>query len=36
LFNNQDPVLAWLRNTGLAVADRIAPVKRQLMAHAIL
>jgi ubiquinone biosynthesis UbiH/UbiF/VisC/COQ6 family hydroxylase len=36
LFNNDDPLLGWLRNTGLGVVDRIAPLKRRLMAHAIV
>lgn len=35
LFNNENSQLAWLRNTGLALVDRVAPLKRQLMARAI-
>jgi ubiquinone biosynthesis UbiH/UbiF/VisC/COQ6 family hydroxylase len=35
LFNNHDPVLGWLRNAGLAGVDRLIPLKRRLMAHAI-
>lgn len=36
LFNREDASLARLRNTGLALTDHISPLKRQLMAHAIL
>ncbi len=35
LFNNHDPLLGLLRNAGLALTDRFAPLKRRLMAHAI-
>ncbi|GBG15606.1 uncharacterized protein NMK_3217 [Novimethylophilus kurashikiensis] len=35
LFNNDSPSLSWLRNTGLGLVDKITPLKRQLMAHAI-
>lgn len=35
LFNNDDPRLGWLRNTGLNVANRITPLKRLLMAQAV-
>lgn len=35
LFNNHDPILGWLRNTGLVGVDRLTPLKRRLMAHAI-
>jgi len=36
LFNNDNPPLAWLRNTGLRLVNGIAPLKRQLMTHAIV
>lgn len=36
LFNNADPRLGWLRNAGLALVDRAAPLKRRLMARAIV
>jgi len=36
LFNRDLANLAWLRNTGLALTNQIPPLKRQLMAHAIL
>ncbi len=36
LFNRNDKGLSWLRNTGLSLTDHIRPLKRQLMAHAIL
>lgn len=36
LFNRDSAVLARLRNAGLALTDQISPLKRQLMAHAIL
>ena len=36
LFNDDDPWLGWLQNTGLAAVDRIAPLRRQLVAHAIV
>lgn len=36
LFNNNDPLLARLRNFGLGMVDHISPLKRQLMARAIL
>ena len=36
LFNNQYPILGRLRNAGLSITDRILPLKRQLMVHAIL
>jgi ubiquinone biosynthesis UbiH/UbiF/VisC/COQ6 family hydroxylase len=35
LFNNDSPLLAGLRNLGLAFTDRLAPVKRLLVKHAI-
>jgi ubiquinone biosynthesis UbiH/UbiF/VisC/COQ6 family hydroxylase len=35
LFNNDDPLLGWLRNTGLNVVDKIAPLKRLLIAQAV-
>jgi 2-polyprenyl-6-methoxyphenol hydroxylase-like FAD-dependent oxidoreductase len=35
LFNNDDPVLGWLRNTGLNLADKISPLKRLLIAQAV-
>lgn len=35
LFNNSDPKLGWLRNTGLNLVDRISPLKRLLIAQAV-
>jgi len=35
LFNNDSPLLAGLRNLGLAFTDRLAPVKRLLVQHAV-
>ncbi|GGY11110.1 UbiH/UbiF family hydroxylase [Paludibacterium paludis] len=36
LFHGRDvPGLAWLRNTGLSLTNRLAPVKRQFVRHAI-
>ncbi len=35
LFNNDDPRLGWLRNTGLEAVNHIAPLKRLLMAQAV-
>jgi 2-octaprenylphenol hydroxylase len=35
LFNNNDPRLGWLRNTGLNLVDRISPLKRLLIAQAV-
>ncbi|HEX5338660.1 MAG TPA: UbiH/UbiF family hydroxylase [Gallionella sp.] len=35
LFNNDDPLLRALRNTGLNVTNRIAPLKKLLMQHAL-
>lgn len=35
LFNNGSPVLGWLRNNGLHVVNRIAPIKRLLMTQAM-
>lgn len=36
LFNRTDSSLAMLRNTGLSLTNHISPIKRQLMAQAIL
>jgi ubiquinone biosynthesis UbiH/UbiF/VisC/COQ6 family hydroxylase len=36
LFNRGNTSLAWLRNNGLAMTNHLPPLKRQLMAHAIL
>jgi 2-polyprenyl-6-methoxyphenol hydroxylase-like FAD-dependent oxidoreductase len=35
LFNNDATVLKWLRNTGLSMTDRVAPLKRMLVEHAL-
>ena len=35
LFNNAQPLLAWTRNTGLALTNRLAWVKHQLLKQAI-
>lgn len=35
LFLAEHPVLGWLRSTGLGLTDRVAPIKRLLMAHAM-
>jgi 2-polyprenyl-6-methoxyphenol hydroxylase-like FAD-dependent oxidoreductase len=35
LFSNANPLLVAARNTGLAVADRLLPLKRLLMAQAL-
>lgn len=35
LFNNADPVLGWLRNTGLRLTDRIPPLKLLLTQQAL-
>lgn len=35
LFNNSNPLLAGLRNLGLGLTDRIAPVKQLLIRHAL-
>ena len=35
LFNNTDPVLAWMRNTGLSLTDRLTPAKLLLTQHAL-
>ncbi len=35
LFCNDDPLLRLLRNAGLAATDRIAPLKKMLMQHAL-
>ena len=31
LFSNDQPVLAWLRNTGLNLTDRLTPVKNRIL-----
>lgn len=36
LFNNDDPVLRALRNTGLNVTNRLEPLKKLLMQHAFI
>jgi len=36
LFNNDDPVLRTLRNTGLNATNRLAPLKKLLMQHAFI
>lgn len=36
LFNNQDPLLGWLRNFGLNAVDHVAPLKRRLMAYSLV
>jgi ubiquinone biosynthesis UbiH/UbiF/VisC/COQ6 family hydroxylase len=35
LFNNNLPGLHWLRNAGLALTNRMAPIKRMLVEHAL-
>ena len=35
LFNNAQPLLAWTRNTGLALTNRLAWVKHQLLKQAL-
>lgn len=35
LFNNTDPLLRTLRNSGLAVTNRLSPLKKFLMQHAL-
>ena len=35
LFNNDVPLLRFLRNTGLAATNRILPLKKMLMQHAL-
>jgi 2-octaprenylphenol hydroxylase len=35
LFNNDAPALKWLRNTGLSMTDRAAPLKKMLVEHAL-
>jgi 2-polyprenylphenol 6-hydroxylase len=35
LFNNTDPLLRTLRNSGLALTNQIAPLKKLLMQHAL-
>lgn len=35
LFNNDDPILRRLRNIGLNATDRLTPVKKLLMQHAL-
>lgn len=35
LFHTHDPVLGWLRNTGLSLTNQLAPVKRLLARQAI-
>ena len=35
LFNNRHPFLAGLRNIGLDVTGRMAPVRRLLIQHAL-
>ena len=34
LFTPQDPLLGWVRNTGMALVDRLPPLKRALIAGA--
>lgn len=36
LFNNDDPLLRTLRNTGLNATNRLAPLKKLLMQHAFI
>jgi len=36
LFNNNDPLLRTLRNTGLNATNRLAPLKKLLMQHAFI
>ncbi|WP_349306722.1 UbiH/UbiF family hydroxylase [Chitinivorax sp. B] len=35
LFNNDNSLLGWLRNTGLAMTDRLGPIKHRLIRHAL-
>nr|WP_184039980.1 UbiH/UbiF family hydroxylase [Chitinivorax tropicus] len=35
LFNNDNSLLGWLRNTGLALTDRLGPIKHRLIRHAL-
>jgi ubiquinone biosynthesis UbiH/UbiF/VisC/COQ6 family hydroxylase len=35
LFSGPSPPVAWLRNTGLSLVDRVRPLKRLLVQHAI-
>jgi len=35
LFNNEDPILRTLRNLGLGATNRLAPLKKMLMQHAL-
>ena len=35
LFNNRLPPLAWLRNRGLSLVDRAAPLKHLLIQRAL-
>ncbi|HEY8084854.1 MAG TPA: FAD-dependent monooxygenase, partial [Methylophilaceae bacterium] len=35
LFNNDDTMLGWVRNTGLNMVDKISPLKRLLIAQAV-
>ncbi|HEY7986123.1 MAG TPA: UbiH/UbiF family hydroxylase [Methylophilaceae bacterium] len=35
LFNNDNPMLAWVRNTGLNAVDKVSPLKRLLIAQAV-
>jgi ubiquinone biosynthesis UbiH/UbiF/VisC/COQ6 family hydroxylase len=35
LFNNSNPLLRALRNSGLAMTNRVAPIKKLLMQHAL-
>lgn len=35
LFTSANPALAWLRGAGLALTDRVQPLKRRLVAHAV-
>lgn len=35
LFSTDQPVLRWLRNTGLSVTDRLGPVKHMIMRQAM-
>jgi 2-polyprenyl-6-methoxyphenol hydroxylase-like FAD-dependent oxidoreductase len=35
LFHTQDPLLGWLRNTGLSLTQHLPLIKRQLAKQAI-
>ncbi len=35
LFSNDQPALAWLRNTGLTLTDRLTPVKNAILRRAL-